>query len=165
MLSCSLYLSRMINYTLYYHVHKFILSLPTNTQDVNLNCCLREHEVLLLMSSLSVAAGTMLPRNLRTGGYDLPGVESSDVPLIGYRPLLSDSGTPSNQSRRGSGSDELETSQVSVFLSPQWNTSIIVSLECLTESDMKFISHSFVLCCLRTDNLRPSLFVFLLFTQ
>ncbi|KAF3839564.1 hypothetical protein F7725_018281 [Dissostichus mawsoni] len=63
------------------------------------------------MSSLSVAAGTMLPRNLRTGGYDLPGVESSDVPLIGYRPLLSDSGTPSNQSRRGSGSDELETSQ------------------------------------------------------
>ncbi|KAK5922069.1 hypothetical protein CgunFtcFv8_019369 [Champsocephalus gunnari] len=53
----------------------------------------------------------MLPRNLRTGGYDLPGVESSDVPLIGYRPLLSDSGTPSNQSRRGSGIDELETSQ------------------------------------------------------
>ncbi|XP_028435509.1 ral guanine nucleotide dissociation stimulator-like 2 [Perca flavescens] len=53
----------------------------------------------------------MLPRSMRTGGYDLPGVESSDVPLIGYRPLPPDSGTPGNQSRRGSGSDELETSQ------------------------------------------------------
>lgn len=37
----------------------------------------------------------MLHRNLRTGGYDLPGVESSDVPLIGYRPLSPDGGTPS----------------------------------------------------------------------
>ncbi|KAM4568630.1 ral guanine nucleotide dissociation stimulator-like 2 isoform 1-T1 [Fundulus diaphanus] len=39
----------------------------------------------------------MLHRNLRTGGYDLPGVESSDVPLIGYRPLSPDGGTPSSQ--------------------------------------------------------------------
>ncbi|KAM7421457.1 hypothetical protein PAMA_015545 [Pampus argenteus] len=54
----------------------------------------------------------MLPRNMRTGGYDLPGVESSDVPLIGYRPLPPDSGNTSNQSRKGRGSDELETSQV-----------------------------------------------------
>ncbi|KAM9353697.1 ral guanine nucleotide dissociation stimulator-like 2 [Symphorus nematophorus] len=53
----------------------------------------------------------MLPRNLRTGGYDLPGVESDAVPLIGYRPLLPDSGTPSSQSRRGSGSNESENSQ------------------------------------------------------
>ncbi|KAF0031768.1 hypothetical protein F2P81_016323 [Scophthalmus maximus] len=53
----------------------------------------------------------MLPRNLRTGGYDLPGVESSDVPLIGYRPLPPDCGTPGRQSGRGGGSDELETSQ------------------------------------------------------
>ncbi|XP_051263683.1 ral guanine nucleotide dissociation stimulator-like 2 isoform X1 [Dicentrarchus labrax] len=53
----------------------------------------------------------MLPRNMRTGGCDLPGVESSDVPLIGYRPLLPDSIIPSNQSRRGSGSDELDSSQ------------------------------------------------------
>ncbi|XP_040020863.1 ral guanine nucleotide dissociation stimulator-like 2 isoform X1 [Gasterosteus aculeatus] len=51
----------------------------------------------------------MLPRNMRTGGYDLPGVESTDVPLIGYRPLQPDS--PGNQSRRGSGVDEWETSQ------------------------------------------------------
>uniref|UniRef100_UPI0037E82C64 ral guanine nucleotide dissociation stimulator-like 2 isoform X2 n=1 Tax=Semicossyphus pulcher TaxID=241346 RepID=UPI0037E82C64 len=51
----------------------------------------------------------MLPRNMRTGGYDLPGVESSEVPLIGYRPLPPDSGT--SQSRRGNGRDELETSQ------------------------------------------------------
>lgn len=65
---------------------------------------------------LSVAPGTMLPRNLRTGGYDLPGVESNEVPLIGYRPLTPDSGTPSNQSGRGSSSDVLETSQVCVFL-------------------------------------------------
>ncbi|XP_026226528.1 ral guanine nucleotide dissociation stimulator-like 2 isoform X2 [Anabas testudineus] len=51
----------------------------------------------------------MLPRNLRTGGYDLPGVESNDVPLIGYRPLPPDSSTPSNQS--GSSCDVLDTSQ------------------------------------------------------
>lgn len=57
----------------------------------------------------------MLPRSMRTGGCDLPGVESSAVPLIGYRPLTPDGSTPGNQSRRGSGSDELETSQVSVF--------------------------------------------------
>ncbi|KAM8735835.1 ral guanine nucleotide dissociation stimulator-like 2 isoform 1-T1 [Acanthopagrus schlegelii] len=53
----------------------------------------------------------MLPRNMRTGGCDLPGVESNEVPLIGYRPLSPDSGTPSSQSRRGSGSDELDASQ------------------------------------------------------
>ncbi|KAM6909610.1 ral guanine nucleotide dissociation stimulator-like 2 isoform 1-T1 [Xenentodon cancila] len=54
----------------------------------------------------------MLPRNLRTSGYDLPGVESSDVPLLGYRPLSPDGGTPSNQSGRKGGSSDLETSQV-----------------------------------------------------
>ncbi|XP_034384458.1 ral guanine nucleotide dissociation stimulator-like 2 isoform X2 [Cyclopterus lumpus] len=56
----------------------------------------------------------MLPRNMhmRTGGYDLPGVESSDVPLIGYRPLQPD--TPSPQSRRRSGVSESETSQSTV---------------------------------------------------
>ncbi|XP_059194991.1 ral guanine nucleotide dissociation stimulator-like 2 isoform X2 [Centropristis striata] len=53
----------------------------------------------------------MLPRSMRTGGYDLPGVESSAVPLIGYRPLSPDRVAQSSQSRRGSGSDELETSQ------------------------------------------------------
>ncbi|KAM3873081.1 ral guanine nucleotide dissociation stimulator-like 2 [Diretmus argenteus] len=53
----------------------------------------------------------MLPRSMRTGGFDLPGVESSGVPLIGYRPLPPDNGTPSSQSRRGSGSSELESSQ------------------------------------------------------
>ncbi|XP_017288814.1 ral guanine nucleotide dissociation stimulator-like 2 isoform X2 [Kryptolebias marmoratus] len=53
----------------------------------------------------------MLHRNLRTGGCDLPGVESSDVPLIGYRPLSPDRGAPSSQpGRRGAG-DKLETSQ------------------------------------------------------
>ncbi|XP_054903213.1 ral guanine nucleotide dissociation stimulator-like 2 isoform X1 [Poeciliopsis prolifica] len=50
----------------------------------------------------------MLHRNLRTGGYNLPGVESSEVPLIGYRPLSPDGGTPSSQSGR---SENLENSQ------------------------------------------------------
>ncbi|XP_062278712.1 ral guanine nucleotide dissociation stimulator-like 2 isoform X1 [Scomber scombrus] len=53
----------------------------------------------------------MLPRNMRTGGYELPGVESSNVPLIGYRPLSPDGGTPSHQSGRRSSSGDLETSQ------------------------------------------------------
>lgn len=80
------------------------------------NGCTRGREPSFRMFFLSAAAGTMLPRNMRTGGYDLPGVESSDVPLIGYRPLSPDGGTPSNQSGSGGHSDELETSQVSVFL-------------------------------------------------
>ncbi|XP_007572947.1 ral guanine nucleotide dissociation stimulator-like 2 isoform X1 [Poecilia formosa] len=50
----------------------------------------------------------MLHRNLRTGGYNLPGVESGEVPLIGYRPLSPDGGTPSSQSGR---SENLENSQ------------------------------------------------------
>ncbi|XP_069571165.1 ral guanine nucleotide dissociation stimulator-like 2 isoform X1 [Brachyistius frenatus] len=53
----------------------------------------------------------MIPRNLRTGGYDLPGVESSDVPLIGYRPLSPDRGTLSNQSGRRGVGDETDISQ------------------------------------------------------
>ncbi|MEQ2299726.1 hypothetical protein AMECASPLE_018086 [Ameca splendens] len=47
---------------------------------------------------LSVATSTMLHRNLRTGGYDPPQVELSNVPLIGYQPLSPDGGTPSSQS-------------------------------------------------------------------
>ncbi|MED6243812.1 hypothetical protein ATANTOWER_027395 [Ataeniobius toweri] len=47
---------------------------------------------------LSVATGTMLHRNLQTGGYDPPRVELSNVPLIGYRPLSPDGGTSSSQS-------------------------------------------------------------------
>ncbi|XP_043973044.1 ral guanine nucleotide dissociation stimulator-like 2 [Gambusia affinis] len=50
----------------------------------------------------------MLHRNLRIGGYNVPGVESSEVPLIGYRPLSPDGGTPSSQSGR---SENLENSQ------------------------------------------------------
>lgn len=72
----------------------------------------------------------MLPRSMRTGGYDLPGAESSAVPLIGYRPLQPDGGMPS--SRPGSLSDESETSHVSVFFfppSPRWKPSVIPPLE------------------------------------
>lgn len=68
---------------------------------------------VFLLFLLLFSRGTMLPRSMRTGGYDLPGVESSAAPLIGYRPLMPDSGTPS--SRPGSLSNESETSHVSVF--------------------------------------------------
>lgn len=99
-------------------------------------CCLRNRETSLAFFP-SAAAGTMLPRSMRTGGCDLPGVESSAVPLIGYRPLTPDGSTPSNQSRRGSGSDELETSQVSVF-------SVTLSLEQKQKViRSRNISHSF----------------------
>ncbi|CAL8287847.1 unnamed protein product [Merluccius merluccius] len=54
----------------------------------------------------------MLPRSMRTGAFDLPGVESTDVPLIGYRPLSPDNGTPGNQSGRGNANNDLDTSQV-----------------------------------------------------
>lgn len=65
---------------------------------------------------VSVSHGTMLPRSMRTGGYNLPGAESSAVPLIGYRSLQPDGETRS--SRPGSFCDESETSHVSdVFFS------------------------------------------------
>lgn len=100
---------------------------------------------------LSTAAGTMLPRNLRTGGYDLPGVESSDVPLIGYRPLPPDGGHQSHQLQRESGGDELETSQVSAFF-PLASVSHVLPVELPVVSAVWrrvryscSISHSFAL--------------------
>ena len=60
----------------------------------------------------------MLPRSMRTGAFDLPGVESTDVPLIGYRPLSPDNGTPGNQSGRGNANNDLDSSQVSVHVLP-----------------------------------------------
>lgn len=57
----------------------------------------------------------MLHRNLRTGGYDLPGVESSDIPLIGYRPLSPDRGAPISLSGGRGAGDDVEPSQVGVF--------------------------------------------------
>ncbi|XP_056141816.1 ral guanine nucleotide dissociation stimulator-like 2 isoform X2 [Lampris incognitus] len=54
----------------------------------------------------------MLPRSIRTGGLDLPGVESRDVPLIGYRPLTPDNGTPSSQSVGGTSRDDPDYTQV-----------------------------------------------------
>ncbi|CAL8358829.1 unnamed protein product [Arctogadus glacialis] len=56
----------------------------------------------------------MLPRSMRTGAFDLPGVESTDVPLIGYRPLSPDNGTPGNQSGRGNANNDLDSSQSTV---------------------------------------------------
>lgn len=71
---------------------------------------------VFLFFSVCGSRRTMLPRSMRTGGYGLPGAESSAVPLIGYRPLQPDGGTPS--SRPGRLSDESETSHVSVFFFP-----------------------------------------------
>lgn len=53
----------------------------------------------------------MLPRNIRTGGYNLPGVESDNVPLIGYRPLSPDRGTISGHSGRRAADAEVQSSQ------------------------------------------------------
>lgn len=73
------------------------------------------------MCLLSAAAGTMLPRNIRTGGYNLPGVESDDVPLIGYRPLSPDRGTISGHSGRRAADTEVQSSQVNGFyFAPKW---------------------------------------------
>lgn len=80
-----------------------------------------------------MAADTMLPRNMRTGGYDLPGVESSEVPLIGYRALSPDSDT--NQSGRRNSRDELDTSQVSARLRVYLKTSITESPERVREKE------------------------------
>ncbi|XP_067093634.1 ral guanine nucleotide dissociation stimulator-like 2 isoform X2 [Osmerus mordax] len=57
----------------------------------------------------------MLPRNMRTGGIDLPGVGSREVPLIGYRPLPPDNNTPSSQSGRMTDSKELDTLESTVL--------------------------------------------------
>lgn len=67
------------------------------------------------MCLLSAAAGTMLPRNIRTGGYNLPGVESDNVPLIGFRPLSPDRGTISGHSGRRAADAEVQSSQVNGF--------------------------------------------------
>lgn len=68
---------------------------------------------MFLTAAPSSAAGAMLHRNLRTGGYDLPGVESGDIPLIGYRPLSPDRGAPIGQS--GGRGEDVDPSQVGVF--------------------------------------------------
>uniref|UniRef100_A0AAX7UUT5 Ral guanine nucleotide dissociation stimulator-like 2 n=1 Tax=Astatotilapia calliptera TaxID=8154 RepID=A0AAX7UUT5_ASTCA len=56
----------------------------------------------------------MLPRNIRTGGYNLPGVESDNVPLIGFRPLSPDRGTISGHSGRRAADAEVQSSQPTV---------------------------------------------------
>ncbi|KAL6462245.1 hypothetical protein MHYP_G00286670 [Metynnis hypsauchen] len=60
------------------------------------------------------ATTTMLHRNMRTAGVDLPGVGSKDVPLIGYRPLQpgTDSSQPADQPRKEAGAKQHAASQV-----------------------------------------------------
>uniref|UniRef100_A0A674DFM8 Ral guanine nucleotide dissociation stimulator-like 2 n=1 Tax=Salmo trutta TaxID=8032 RepID=A0A674DFM8_SALTR len=53
----------------------------------------------------------MIPRSMRTGGMDLPGVESRDVPLIGYRPLAPDDVPLSSQSGQVTDSTGLDSSE------------------------------------------------------
>ncbi|XP_064804470.1 ral guanine nucleotide dissociation stimulator-like 2 isoform X2 [Oncorhynchus masou masou] len=57
----------------------------------------------------------MIPRSMRTGGMDLPGVESRDVPLIGYRPLASDDVRLSSQSGQVTESTGLDSSESTVL--------------------------------------------------
>lgn len=59
-----------------------------------------------------VTVGTMLSRGARTGGYDLPGAESTAVPLIGYRPLSHDSSSPGDPLGRDSSNNKVKTTQV-----------------------------------------------------
>lgn len=59
-----------------------------------------------------VAVGAMIPRSMRTGGMALPGVESRDVPLIGYRPLAPDDVPLSSQSGQVTDCTGLDSSEV-----------------------------------------------------
>lgn len=60
-----------------------------------------------------LAVSAMLSRGLRTSGYDLPGAESTAVPLIGYRPLSHDNSSLADQLGRDSSDNKLKTAQVS----------------------------------------------------
>lgn len=59
------------------------------------------------------AVSTMLSRGPRTSGYDLPGAESTAVPLTGYRPLSHDSSSLADQLGRDSSNNKLKPAQVS----------------------------------------------------
>lgn len=73
----------------------------------------------------------MLPRNLFTGGSDLPGVESYAVPLIGYRPLASDA--PSSQSGRNEA--EVESAQTETPMKTTWYCPLDLSTVVEEEED------------------------------
>lgn len=73
----------------------------------------------------------MLPRNLFTGGSDLPGVESYAVPLIGYRPLSPD--TPSGQS--GQSMAEVERAQTETPMKTTWYCPLDLSTVVEEEED------------------------------
>lgn len=73
---------------------------------------LRNCHPLVFCVFSGVAVGTMLSRGARTGGYDLPGAESTAVPLIGYRPLSHDSSSPGDPLGRDSSNNKVKTAQV-----------------------------------------------------
>lgn len=58
------------------------------------------------------ANSTMLHRNMRTAGVELPEVGSKEVPLIGYRPLPPDAGGPAGQWAKEAMGRERTSSQV-----------------------------------------------------
>lgn len=89
----------------------------------------------------------MLSRGARPGGYDLPGAESTAVPLIGYRPLSHDSSSPSHPLERDSGNNKMKTAQVNhpVVTCPVRRHNICF-VPCLLCADLGLVLFS--LCCL-----------------
>lgn len=69
-------------------------------------------EIVPIVYFVSLAVGAMIPRSMRTGGMALPGVESRDVPLIGYRPLAPDDVPLSSQSGQVTDCTGLDSSEV-----------------------------------------------------
>ncbi|KAK7885874.1 hypothetical protein WMY93_025495 [Mugilogobius chulae] len=81
---------------------------------------------------LTNQSGNMLPRNLlRSGGYDLPGVESYALPLIGYRPLSPDS--PNSQSVKSVV--EVESAQTEGSMKTTWYCPLDLSTVVEEEED------------------------------
>ncbi|KAF7692056.1 hypothetical protein HF521_011023 [Silurus meridionalis] len=70
---------------------------------------MRKH---VISASTLAAASTMLHRNMRTAGVELPEVGSKDVPLIGYRSLKPDAGDPPAQCPKQTDIRERTCSQV-----------------------------------------------------
>lgn len=102
---------------------------------------------LLLCVFSCVAVGAMLSRGTRTGCYDLPGAESTAVPLTGYRPLSCDNSSLTDQLGRESGNNKLKPAQVNYHL-------VLLSLCCL-------LGFLYFLCLLCLDS--SCILLFLLF--
>uniref|UniRef100_A0AAV2MF91 Ral guanine nucleotide dissociation stimulator-like 2 n=1 Tax=Knipowitschia caucasica TaxID=637954 RepID=A0AAV2MF91_KNICA len=76
----------------------------------------------------------MLPRSLRTGGSGLPGVESSSVPLIGYRQLSPDCPAPELRSE-GRSQEEVDSAQSEASMKTTWYCPLDLSTVVEEEED------------------------------